>query len=362
MARQSLVSVGLFAALTAVSGIGRHCSCRRSGAHRPRKRTARRRRRTRHPVRRTASPTCRDIGRTPRYAAAAAEERHEGVLHAGGTGRDGRRGSTGGRTGHRRGARDLHYDNEQFGIDKGQATYAQNLRTSLIVDPPDGRIPPQIPEAVKRNAAIAEARKLRGGQFDKVQNMGYDDRCIVMIGTAPPMLDPGYLSTFQIIQSPGYVTILTERLHDARVVPMDGRPFPPSNVRSWKGVSRGHWEGNTLVVETRNSNGRIQEAAVGPIGNGSFEGATENIRVIERFTRVDAATIELSIHNRRREDMGTTLERRTAVREDGATRAVLRACLPRGESCAHEHDERRQAPGESRRRGGGEEELELTSD
>jgi hypothetical protein len=187
--------------------------------------------------------------------------------------------------------RDLHYDNTQFGIDKGQATYAQNLRTSLIVDPPDGRIPPQIPEAVKRNAAIAEARKLRGGQFDKVQNMGYDDRCIVMIGTAPPMLDPGYLATFQIIQSPGYVTILTERLHDARVVPLDGRPFPPSNVRSWKGASRGHWEGNTLVVETRNSNGRIQEAAVGPIGNGAFEGATENMRVTERFTRVDAATI-----------------------------------------------------------------------
>ena len=188
--------------------------------------------------------------------------------------------------------RDLHYDNTQFGIDKGQATYAQNLRTSLIVDPPDGRIPSQIPEAVKRNAAIAEARKLRGGQFDKVQNMGYDDRCIVMIGTAPPMLDPGYLATFQIIQSPGFVTILTERLHDARVVPLDGRPFPPSNVRSWKGVSRGHWDGNTLVVETRNSNGRIQEAAVGPIGNGAFEGATENMRVIERFTRVDAGMID----------------------------------------------------------------------
>ena len=185
--------------------------------------------------------------------------------------------------------RDLHYDNTQFGIDKGQATYAQNLRTSLIVDPPDGRIPSQIPEAVKRNAAIAEARKLRGGQFDKVQNMGYDDRCIVMIGTAPPMLDPGYLATFQIIQSPGYVTILTERLHDARVVPLDGRPFPPSNVRSWKGVSRGHWDGNTLVVETRNSNGRIQEAAVGP--NGPINGATEDLRVTERFTRTDAGSM-----------------------------------------------------------------------
>jgi hypothetical protein len=189
-------------------------------------------------------------------------------------------------------ARDVHYDNEQFGLEKGQTTVVKDLRTSLIVDPPDGRIPAQIPEAVKRNAAIAAARKLRGAQFDKVQNMSYSNRCIIMTGNAPPMLDAGYLSNYQIIQSPGYVTILTERLHDARVIPVDGRPFPPSNVRSWKGVSRGHWEGNTLVVETRNSNGRIQEAAVGPIGNGAFEGATENMRVIERFTRTDAARID----------------------------------------------------------------------
>ena len=185
--------------------------------------------------------------------------------------------------------RDLHYDNTQFGIDKGQATYAQNLRTSLIVDPPDGRIPPQIPEAVKRNAAIAAARKLRGAQFDKVQNMSYSNRCIIMTGNAPPMLDAGYLSNYQIIQSPGYVTILMERMHDARIIPLDGRPFPPSNVRTWRGMSRGHWEGNTLVVETRNSNGRVQEAAVGP--NGPINGATEDLRITERFTRTDAGSM-----------------------------------------------------------------------
>ena len=186
-------------------------------------------------------------------------------------------------------ARDVHYDNEQFGLEKGQTTVVKNLRTSLIVDPPDGRIPPQIPEAVKRNAAIAAARKLRGGQFDKVQNMSYSNRCIIMTGNAPPMLDAGYLSNYQIIQSPGYVTILMERMHDARIIPLDGRPFPPSNVRTWRGMSRGRWEGNTLVVETRNSNGRVQEAAVGP--NGPINGATEDLRITERFTRTDAGSM-----------------------------------------------------------------------
>ena len=187
---------------------------------------------------------------------------------------------------------DVHYDDGQFGLAKSQATFARNLRTSLIVDPPDGRIPAQIPEAVARNRAIAAARKLRGGQLDTVKNMGYDDRCIIMVGTAPPIFNPGYLSNYQIIQSPGYVTILVERLHDARIIPLDGRPFPPSNVRSWRGVSRGRWEVNTLVVETRNSNGKVQEAAVGPIGNGSIDGATPDLRVVERFTRVDANTME----------------------------------------------------------------------
>ena len=186
-------------------------------------------------------------------------------------------------------ARDVHYDNEQFGLEKGQTTVVKSLRTSLIVDPPDGRIPPQIPEAVKRNAAIAAARKLRGAQFDKVQNMSYSNRCIIMTGNAPPMLDAGYLSNYQIIQSPGYVTILMERMHDARIIPLDGRPFPPSNVRTWRGMSRGHFEGNTLVVETRNSNGRVQEAAVGP--NGPINGATEDLRITERFTRTDAGSM-----------------------------------------------------------------------
>jgi hypothetical protein len=119
--------------------------------------------------------------------------------------------------------------------------------------------------------------------------MGYDERCIIRNGTAPPIYNSGYLSNYQIIQSPGFVAILAERLSEARVIPLDGRPVPPSNVRSWKGISRGHWEGNTLVVETRNSNGRAQEVGR---GLGNLVGATENLRVTERFTRVDANTMQ----------------------------------------------------------------------
>jgi hypothetical protein len=194
--------------------------------------------------------------------------------------------------------RDVHYDNEQFGVDKSLTTFPRSLRTSLIVDPPDGRIPPQIPEAVKRNAAVAAAKKLPAGELDAVntvgfldavQNMGFDERCIIRAGTAPPIYNPGYLSNYQIIQSPGFVTILSERLFIARIIPLDGRPFPPSNVRSWIGISRGHWEGNTLVVETRNSNGRAQEVGR---GIGSLVGATQDLRVTERFTRVAANTME----------------------------------------------------------------------
>ena len=106
---------------------------------------------------------------------------------------------------------------------------------------------------------------------------------------APPIFNPGYLSNYQIIQSPGFVTILSERLFDARIIPLDARPFPPSKVRSWRGISRGHWEGNTLVVETRNSNGRAQEVGR---GIGSLVGATQDLRVTERFTRLDANTME----------------------------------------------------------------------
>jgi hypothetical protein len=188
-------------------------------------------------------------------------------------------------------AADVHYDEAQFGLNRSQSTYARNLRTSLIVDPTDGRIPPMTEDALKRAAALAAARKQKGAPFDAVQNMDFDDRCIIMAGTAPPMLSPGYMSNYQIVQAPGYVMILVERIHDTRIIALDGRPHPPLNVRQWTGVSRGRWEGNTLVVETRNFNSKRPGVGDGQMAGLAFTGATEDMRVTEWFTRVDSNTI-----------------------------------------------------------------------
>src|SRR5215208_5550577 len=151
---------------------------------------------------------------------------------------------------------DVHYDFTQFGLDKSQHTIAYNLRTSMIIDPPDGRMPPPTPEAQARAAAQAAERKTRGGQYDQVQNMPTGSRCIIMGGAGPPLRDAGYNSTYQIVQAPGSAMILTEMIHDVRVIPLDGRPAPPAGLKQWMGVSRGRWEGDTLVVETTNFNGR----------------------------------------------------------------------------------------------------------
>jgi hypothetical protein len=170
---------------------------------------------------------------------------------------------------------DVHYDFTQFGLDRSQATISRNLRTSLVIDPPDGRIPPVNATGQKRAAELAAARKTRGGQYDSVQNMPIGSRCIIMGGAGPPMMNAGYNANYQIVQAPGYVMILTEMIHDVRIIPLDNRPAPHAGVRQWVGVSRGRWEGNTLVVETTNFNGR-----------NAFRGASENLKVTERFTRV----------------------------------------------------------------------------
>jgi hypothetical protein len=169
---------------------------------------------------------------------------------------------------------DVHYDFTQFGLDRSQTRLTQNMRTSMIVDPPDGKLPPVTPEGQKRAADRAAERRAQGDQYDKVQNIVYGSRCIYM-GAAPPMMPPGYNPAYQIVQAPGVVMILVEMLHEVRVIPMDGRPHAPASVRSWLGDSRGHWEGDTLVVETTNFNDKV-----------AFRGASENMKVVERFTRL----------------------------------------------------------------------------
>ena len=177
---------------------------------------------------------------------------------------------------------DVHYDFTQFALDKTQSPIAENYRTSLIVDPPDGRLPPQTPEAQKRLQAAAAARKLQGAQYDRVQNISQGSRCIVSGGAGPPLMDAGYNANYQIVQSKDVVMILTEMIHDARIIPLDKtRPAPAAGYKNWMGASRGWWEGDTLVVETTNFNGRqpFQQAS------------TDTMKVTERFTRKSADQI-----------------------------------------------------------------------
>ena len=177
-------------------------------------------------------------------------------------------------------AADVHYDFGQFGLERGQGVVAPNKRTSLIVDPPDGRIPPVTAEGQKRAAARAEARKQMGGPFDGPENRGLAERCIVW-NAGPPILPIGYNSNYQIVQNADYVMILTEMIHDVRIIPLDGRPPLPHGVRQLLGSSRGRWEGDTLVVETTNFTDRT-----------AFQGSGENLHVTERFTRVSADTLK----------------------------------------------------------------------
>jgi len=180
---------------------------------------------------------------------------------------------------------DVHYDFTQFGLDRSQTRLTDNLRTSVITNPENGKLPPITPEGQKRAADRAAERKKQGAQYDQVQNIPIGSRCVYM-NAGPPMMPPGYNPAYQIVQSPGYVTILVEMLHETRVISTDGRPHAPAGVRSWLGDPKGHWEGDTLVVETTNFNDKA-----------AFRGASENAKITERFTRVsdDAIRYEFTV-------------------------------------------------------------------
>jgi hypothetical protein len=172
---------------------------------------------------------------------------------------------------------DVHYDLSQYGLSRAQSPSAKSTRTSLITGP-DGQIPPLLPEAQKRQADRTAAN--RGHQWDGPENRGLSERCILWPNEGPPMLPVGYNGNLQIVQGPGYVAIMQEMIHDVRVIPTDGRPHAPASIRQWMGDSRGHWEGNTLVVDTTNFTNRT-----------AFRGSSEKLHVIERFTRSADDTI-----------------------------------------------------------------------
>jgi hypothetical protein len=150
-------------------------------------------------------------------------------------------------------------------------------RPSLIIDPPDGKLPLR-PEAVKANQARAEYRRLHPA--DSYLDRSPTDRCIHYHGVPP--LPTGYSNTYQIVQTPGLVAILDEEIHHVRLVPLDGRPHLPDNVRRWNGDSRGRWEGDTLVVETKNFNNKA---------NLRYQGSS-NTHAVEYFKRISTDMID----------------------------------------------------------------------
>jgi hypothetical protein len=152
----------------------------------------------------------------------------------------------------------------------------EDRRTSLIVDPPDGRIPFT---AATRARMAERAAKNNAGVFDDPEDLSLVDRCILGFNSGPPMVSGTYNNNLQIVQTPGYVVIFNEMVHNARIIPTDGRPHGP--LPRWTGDSRGRWEGETLVVETVNFRRET-----------SLAGSTAGTRVEERFTRVDPETID----------------------------------------------------------------------
>ena len=152
-------------------------------------------------------------------------------------------------------------------------------RTSLIVDPADGRLPSLTPEGRRRQAAAAAQANLH--PYDSAADRPLQERCITYHRVPP--LPSGYNNTYQIFQTPGYVAIVDENIHDVRGIPLDGRPHVGAHIRQWNGDSRGHWEGQTLVVETTNYSPRTRFR---------FPVASDTLRAVERFTRVAVDRID----------------------------------------------------------------------
>src|SRR5207248_4801482 len=155
---------------------------------------------------------------------------------------------------------------------------ASNLRTSIVIDPADGRVPPLTPEA---RAAAAEWAAVQRRRPEVPEDFTLPVRCIMWPTSGPPMVSGPYNNNYQIFQTRDYVAINIEMIHDVRIIPLNGRPHIPSAIRLWMGDSVGHWEGDTLVVDTTNFTGKTR-----------FRGSDRNLHVVERFTRTAADTLQ----------------------------------------------------------------------
>ena len=232
-----------------------------------------------------------------------------------------------------------------FWFDEGTAVTTE--RTSLVIDPPDGRIPPLTQEAMDRQKAREEARAgvgghepTPGGFVEDLGPGGLQVRCILGFNSGPPMAPSAYNNNVQVFQTEDTVVLFAEMNHNARVVFLDGRDHLDTGIRQWTGDSRGHWEGDTLVVETTNF---LRET------NFMRGATTPNLTLIERLTRVDADTLQYDVTV----DDPTVWTRpwtfSVPMRRNAG--AAVRVRLPRGELRPLQHP---------RRRGGGRFELERT--
>ncbi len=179
-----------------------------------------------------------------------------------------------------------------FWFDRG-AGVVDDRRTSLIVDPPDGRVPEAQPAADRQGPGPGTATRpvrfrVGGIGSDGPEDRGIAERCLLGFNTGPPIVPGGYNQNIQIFQTADHVVILHEMVHDSRIVPLDGRAPLPDDLRQWLGSSRGRWEGDTLVVETTNftaNTASFNPSVVQSIGSG------ETLHLVERFSRLDDDTL-----------------------------------------------------------------------
>jgi len=189
---------------------------------------------------------------------------------------------------HSQAADDVHYDNVIWQGDKW-AKGAMSRRTSIVFDPPDGRLPPLSPQGQKRAAEMAALLPHRNAA-ESAESRTLGERCITWGADGPPMLGSTYNANFQILQSVDSVVILTEMIHSARTIPMDSRPHLPAGIHQLAGDSRGHWEGDTLVVDSTNFSDKTNFR--GPPSTARQDiFSSPDLHVVERFARVNEDTI-----------------------------------------------------------------------
>ena len=195
----------------------------------------------------------------------------------------------------------------RFWLDYGTKVVGTR-RTSLVSDPPDGRIPPLTPEAQRMEAARVNA-------FDRAENpedRDLSERCIAGFNAGPPMVPSAYNNNMQLFQTRDYVVILNEMVHNARIIPLDGRPHLPPRLRQWSGDSRGRWDGETLIIDTTNFSEKTHGAPVG-----ALRGYAGHLTLVERFKRLDADTLLYEFTDRQSRRLHATMDSRGADDPDG---------------------------------------------